>query len=60
MATAVQVFLEPAVQDIGIHSLTAGQCSDGSAGLLACGYQLGFEFGGVRPVGVLSRMSGNL
>ena len=50
MVSAVRVFLEPAVQDVGIHPLAASQSSYGSAGLLAGGNQLGFEFGCVGSV----------
>ena len=59
-APAVCVFLEPAVQDIGVHALAAGQCCDGSTRLLAGCHQLGFEFGSVGSVGAPSRTSGYL
>jgi hypothetical protein len=60
MTPVVRVFLEPAMQDIGVHTVAAGQCRDGCARFLTCGYQLGFEFGGIRSVGVLSGTSGYL
>ena len=60
MTPVVRVFLEPAMQDIGVHTLAAGQCRDRCTRLLTCGYQLGFEFCGVGSVGVLSGTLGNL
>ena len=56
----MRVFLEPAVQDIGVHALAASQCRYGSTGLLAGGNQMGFEFGTVASVGAPGRTSAYL
>ena len=60
MAATALVFLEPAVQHVGVHALLARQCRDGSTGLLACLHQLGLELRRVGPMRAPGRVSGNL
>ena len=51
MASIALVFLEPAVQNIGIHSMLPRQCRDGGPRMLARGHQFGFELRRIGPVG---------
>lgn len=41
------VFLEPAVQHIGVHAVLQGDRGNRGAGLLASRHQFGFELRGV-------------
>lgn len=51
VAATVFMFLEPAVQYVGIHQVLSGQRSNGNPGLLARGHQFRFEFWRAGPVG---------
>ena len=51
MASTALVFLEPAVQNIGIHAMLPRQCRDGGPRMLARGHQFGFELRRIGPVG---------
>lgn len=52
----MRVLLEPAVQDIGVHPLAAGQCRDGGTRLLAGGHWFSLELSRVGSVGAASRV----
>ena len=58
-ATAL-VFLESAVQHVGVHALLSRQCRDGGSGLLAGSHQLGLELRRLCPMRATGRVSGSL
>ena len=59
MTAAAIMFLQPAVQHIGVHAVLTGQCRDGCTGHLAGRHQLGLELGRVGSMGAPGRITGN-
>ena len=50
-AAGAGMFLQPAVQYVGVHGVGSGQSCDGCAGFLAGSHQIGLELGCVGAVG---------
>ena len=54
------MFLEPAVQHVGVHAMASGYGRDGGCGLLAGRYQFGFELAGIGAVSTPGGISGKV
>ena len=54
------MFLEPAVQHVGVHAMLPGYGRNGGSWLLARRHQFSFELAGVGAVGAPDRISGKV